>query len=79
MENNGMERIMLKFIFRCYPVSRYKINNRFKRGILLDDGNIYQLNNKKEINNLYYKLTIILKHVFKCDEVTCKIILNQVL
>jgi hypothetical protein len=79
VENNSMEKMMLKFLTRYYPVSRHKIKDRFKRGILFDDGYIYQLSDKKEMNQAYYRLLDTLKFIFDCNEETCKSVLNQVL
>lgn len=79
MENNPIEKIMVKFIFRYYPVSRYKIKDRFKRGILFEDGLIYELSDKKQMNILHHKLINTLKHVFNCNEETCKDVLSKVL
>lgn len=74
-----MEKIMLKFLTRYYPVSRHKIKDRFKRGILFDDGHVYQISDKKEMDQVYHRLILILKHVFDCNEETCKIVLSQIL
>lgn len=79
VENNNMEKIMLKFLSRYYPVSRYKIKDRFKRGILFDDGHIYQISDKKEMDQVYHRLINILKHIFDCNEETCKLVLSQIL
>jgi hypothetical protein len=79
MENNPIEKIMVKFISRYYPVSRYKVKDRFKRGILFDDGHIYLLSDKIEMNKLYSNLINTLKIVFGCDTETCKLVLSQVL
>lgn len=74
-----MEKLMIKFINRYYPVTRYKINKKFKRTLLFDDGQIYQLSNKKEMDQAYHRIIDILKLVFNCDEETCKFVLNKVL
>ena len=79
MESNLMEKMMIKFIRRYYPISRYKVKDRFKRGILFDDGHIYLLSDKLEMNALYSKMINILKIVFGCDAETCKLVLSQVL
>lgn len=79
MEINVMEKMMIKFIRRYYPISRYKVKDRFKRGILFDDGHIYLLSDKIEMNTLYSKLINILKIVFGCDTEICKLVLSQVL
>lgn len=79
VENNAMEKIMLKFLSRYYPVSRHKIKDRFKRGILFDDGHVYQISDKKEMDQVYHRLINILKHVFNCNEQTCKLVLSQIL
>ena len=79
VENTSMEKMMLKFLTRYYPVSRHKIKDRFKRGILFEDGLIYELSDKKQMNILYHKLINTLKHVFNCNEETCKDVLSKVL
>lgn len=79
MESNLMEKMMIKFIRRYYPISRYKVKDRFKRGILFDDGHIYLLSDKLEMNALYSKMINILKIVFGCDAEICKLVLSQVL
>ena len=65
------EEMMLNFLNRHYPVNRTKIDKRFKRTIILDNGGVYSLSDdisKKEISN---KLIIVLKKVFACDESIC--------
>ena len=79
MENQRMEEMMLKFLARYYPISRHKIRDRFKRGILFDNGHIYQISDKKEMHQAYTKLIEVLQHVFKCNVDTCKSVLSQVL
>jgi hypothetical protein len=74
-----MEKLMIKFITRYYPVSRHKIKDRFKRGILFDDGCIYQLSDKKEMEQAHHKIINVLKVVFNCNEEMCKLVLNKVL
>jgi hypothetical protein len=74
-----VEKLIIKFITRYYPVSRYKIKDRFKRGILFDDGHIYLLSDKKEMNQLKHKLIGVLKLVFDSNEEICELVLNQVL
>lgn len=74
-----MEKLMVKFITRYYPVTRHKINHRFKRSILFDDGKIYQLSDKKEMDQAYNRIISVLKIVFNCSEETCKLVLKKVL
>ena len=83
MNNKDMETLILKFLQRYYPVSRIKIINKlqqkpvFRRGILFDDGYIYELSDKVAFNKLYYALVGIIKKVFACNEIDCKEILNK--
>lgn len=71
------EKMILSFLNRHYQVSRIKINSRFKRCIILDDGSIYLLNDKSQVNHLKFRLIDILKIVFNSDETTSKNILND--
>lgn len=81
MINDTDKQMMFKFLQRNYPVSRFKVNVRFKRGILLDDGTIYFLNktdniNKSHIINLFTK---ILNKIFICDDTIAKNIVKTYL
>lgn len=46
MISNIDKKIILKYMERNYRVSRVKIQNRFKRGIILDDGSVFLLGGK---------------------------------
>jgi hypothetical protein len=59
--------MMLKFLSKNYPISRIKRNNRFKRGIIVENGT-YALSDKKEVVILQHELAEILTIVFSCDE-----------
>lgn len=63
--------MMLKFLKRHYPVSRIKHNNRFRRGIIMDGGNVYIFSDKKSFSSLQYKLLETLSIVFYCDLQIC--------
>lgn len=68
--------LMLKFLYRNYPVSKTKINNKFKRTIITDDGNIYLLSNKESIEKLYFYLFQVLNRIFYIDSKTIKDVLT---
>ena len=55
--------MIVKFLRLNYPVSRIKINGRFKRAIVLDSG-IFQLSSKKNYKDLKIHLSKILYIVF---------------
>jgi hypothetical protein len=46
------KEMVIKYLQRHYPISRVKIDNKFKRAIVLNNGETYQLNNKANHNNL---------------------------
>jgi hypothetical protein len=64
MLNKIDEEMIIKFIQRNYPVSRIKTNNRFKRGIVFDDG-AYLFSDGTM--NIKTRLVGILKKVFDCQ------------
>lgn len=58
------ENLIIKFVQRNYPVSRIKTNNRFKRGIVFDDGAYLFSDGTMQIKT---RLIVILKKVFDCQ------------
>jgi len=83
MINDIDKQMMLKFLQRNYPVSRFKQNMRFKRGILLDNGSIYFLN-KTDINisnqpPIIQILTQIMTKVFTCNELIARNVVKEFL
>lgn len=70
---------MLKFLERNYPVSRVKLNLRFKRAIILDSGMSYILSEPSHINLLKFNLAEILTKVFSCDESISRAVLDNFL
>ena len=58
------ENLIIKFVQRNYPVSRIKTNNRFKRGIVFDDGAYLFSDGTMQIKT---RLIGILKKVFDCQ------------
>ena len=70
---------MLKFLNRNYPVHRIKNNMRFKRTIILENGESYILSDKKRANELYSKLVEVLKTVFSSTEDINKDVLKNFL
>jgi len=63
------KKLMLKFLDRNYPVSRIKNGLRFKRAIVLENGNIYHLSNPDSHNQLRHALADTLKLIFDYDSV----------
>jgi hypothetical protein len=68
MNDTQENLLILKFLKNNYPVYRFKQNNRFKRSIKLDDGQIYYLSDKKSTNDLYFSLLSTIKTVFYINE-----------
>lgn len=44
------KQLIIKYLEKNYSVSRVKINQKFKRAIVLDNGYIYNLNQKEQYN-----------------------------
>lgn len=61
------EKMILKFLERNYPVSRVKTNMRFKRAIILDNGNHFFLSEINSRNTLKMALLETLNTVFSYD------------
>ena len=70
---------MINFLEKNYPVSRIKINHRFKRAIVLDNGSIFILNQSTNMNQLKFQLINILTKVFSCEEIISINVLNNFL
>ena len=68
--------MMLKFLERNYPVTRVKDKFRFKRAIILDNGNSYMLSDEQSHIQLRLQLNQILKTVFYCDENSSRTVLK---
>ena len=69
---------MLKFLNANYPISRVKINFKFKRAIIVET-KIFVLNDKSNRVLLKVELIKILKKVFSCDEKICSNITSEFL
>jgi hypothetical protein len=70
------QELMIKFLKKNFPVYRLKHDMRFKRTIVLETGESYLLSNKDSVNDLYFKLSDILKTVFNTDKNTNKSVLD---
>ena len=70
--------LIVKFLQRNYPVSRIKVNSRFKRAIVLDDG-AYLLSDGNAARPLKTKLISTLKTVFDCEPNTALVLISQAL
>ncbi len=68
MTDEYIKTKMLKFLEVHYPVSRIKHEARFKRGIMLDGGEAFFLNDKSTYLELQVKLFKILTLVFDSNE-----------
>jgi hypothetical protein len=79
MQDTKEKELMLKFLNRNYPVHRIKNNMRFKRTIILENGESYILSDKKRANELYSKLVEVLKTVFSSTEDINKDVLKNFL
>jgi hypothetical protein len=64
------KQLMITFLERNYPISRIKVNFKFRRGIVLEKG-VYLLHDKSSRIFLKVELIKILKTVFSCDESIC--------
>jgi uncharacterized protein involved in cysteine biosynthesis len=76
--NTVNETLMFKFLHCNYPISRVKVNFKFKRAIILEKG-VFVLSDKAARVFLKIELINILKKVFSCDEKTCASITSQFL
>ena len=73
------KRLMIKFLERNYPVTRVKHNMRFRRAILLDDGQTFILGEQGSHAQLKFQLVDTLRQVFNCDEIICRVVLDSFL
>jgi hypothetical protein len=73
------KEMVIKYLQRHYPVRRVRINNKFKRAILLNNGEAHQLNNKANYDFLKTYLIKTLILVFSFDEAFCRNIVNNFL
>ena len=73
------QELMIKFLKKNFPVYRLKNGLRFKRTIILENGESFLLSDKDSVNDLYFKLYDILKIVFNTDKNTNKSVLDKFL
>jgi hypothetical protein len=73
------KRLMLKFLERNYPVTRVKHNMRFRRAILLDNGQTFILSEQGSCVQLKFQLLDILHQIFDCDDIICRVVLDSFL
>ena len=66
-----MERIILKFLQKNYPITKIKHGKHFKRGVILDNGNKLLLNDKGTTIVLEKNLTDILQLIFAINRQEC--------
>lgn len=79
MINDIDKNMIIKFLYRHYPVTRVKYNGRFKRGITLDNGNDYIFNDSYQINQIKCQLISNVMTVFYCNDITAKSIVMSYL
>jgi len=79
MTNEFEKKLMLKFLERNYPISRVKLNLRFKRAIVLDNGGAFILSEPSQVNHLKFNLVDVLTRVFSCEEATSRAVLDNFL
>lgn len=78
MTDKYFEDMMIKFLVRNYPVARIKHNNRFRRGIMFDNGTPYLLIDANSMP-IKQKLITILNVVFNCDKLNAEKIISKAL
>ncbi len=71
--------MMLNFLKRNYPVSRIKDGFRFKRAIIMDDGNVYNLSDNLQHKSLINNLINTLDVIFYCDYETSNKLIKEFL
>lgn len=79
MTNQFDKKLMLSFLEKNYPISRIKHNGRFKRGIVLDNGQSFLMSSNQHNLSLKFQLVEILMTVFSCDEPTSRAVLSNFL
>ena len=79
MQDTIETELMLKFLTRNYPVHRIKYNSRFKRTIILDNEQTYNLSDKNSVKELHPKLMGILKTIFSTSDDINKDVLKNFL
>lgn len=73
------KKIMLKFLSRNYPVTRFKHGHRFKRAIVLDSGSVCFLNDENSNTRLRVELINTLEQIFNCDILIITAVLDSFL
>ena len=76
--DDTIKNMMLKYLEIAFPVSRIKIDKKFRRAIVLENG-IHLLGNCSSIMFLRNSLSEELKLVFNCDNATSFAILDNFL
>lgn len=62
-----LNELMLKFLSRNYPITRIKVDGRFRRGVMIE-GTGYPLSHVQSYLALEHKLLDILAEIFNCTE-----------
>ncbi len=65
--NDKFDMLVIDYIQKTYKVSRIKSNMRFKRAMILDDGNAYHLKDEPTTKKIKFKLSYYIQIIFACD------------
>ena len=64
---DNLNDLILKFLGRNYPITKIKVDGRFRRGVMVE-GTGYPLSHVQSYLALEHKLLSILAQVFDCTE-----------
>lgn len=78
-KNKEFNDIVTKFIQKNYVVSRIKYNMRFKRAIILDDGQAHLLKNEPTTRAIKNKLTHSIQLIFGCSKPDAEALISKAL
>ena len=73
------EKLLLEFLTKVYPVKRIKLNNKFHRSIILDDGTIFYLKDEGSKKLVKIKLYTSLKYLTNASDNLINVTLNSFL
>lgn len=71
------KKMIINFLERNYPISRIKINQRFRRAIVIDSGPIFILGEKNNYELFKQTLMKILSDIFYIDVIYLKPIVDS--
>lgn len=67
-QNTDFDKLIIDYIQKTYKIARIKQNQRFRRAIILDDGQIYHLKDSDSTKKLKFKLGDYIELIFACDK-----------